>query len=424
MVFLLLSRASMADERPFPMHSYPPYAMVYHANDLDAHGVPLPGRNHAFLGVTDDPAHPVQLRDQSEVVTLVLKDHQPVTLPVSSIHPPPPEQTLELTPDNLVVRVKDALFYSHRLHEALALLLIGLAVGAGVMSRRVRHVKVASDEAIPTFINRVIDGYTVVGKLGEGAFSQVYKGVRVENGETVAIKVLRREYLEAAANEVVTRFNRETMVQLIHPHVVTVFAAGDYMFRPYIILEFINGSTIRDLLKPRLDVAQTVRYFLQMCDGLAFAHRRGYIHRDLKPENIMVNDRGTVKIMDFGIAKHLNRPAATRTATTMGTPLYMSPEHLDSNKTDARSDIYSMGVILFEMLTGQVPFDGTLMELIGAHMFTLPKRITELDDTLPVVLADIVTRMLEKAPEARFQTMEEVSEALSAAGRGLGIADL
>ncbi|HEY4000994.1 MAG TPA: serine/threonine-protein kinase [Candidatus Xenobia bacterium] len=278
-------------------------------------------------------------------------------------------------------------------------------------------------EAEPTLLNETVNGYHITETLGEGAFARVYRATQVTTGDVVAMKVLKSEYLDQLTADVINRFNREAMVQLIHPNVVIVLDYGEIppALRPYMVLEFIDGTSLRALLRPRLDPAHALPLFLQMCAGLQFAHLRGYVHRDLKPENIMVTHGGVAKIADFGIAKHLQKPAATRSATTMGTPRYMSPEHLDSKHTDTRADVYSMGIILFEMLTGQTPFDGDLMELIGHHMFTIPPRITDLDPALPEELAHIVGRMLEKQPGERYQTMDEVAQALEAAATQLNL---
>lgn len=313
---------------------------------------------------------------------------------------------------DLATRVRD--FYTWHTGIAVGTTAAGLAVMGTLawlaLRRRETLVLVQPEQ---TLVGRTFDGYRLESLLGEGTFSLVFKATRLERGETVAIKVLRSEYLDAQTSDALRRFHREAMVQLVHRNVVNVYGCGDFLGRPYIVLEYVSGQTLRAMLAPRLPLAEALRIFVQMSRGLAFAHKKGYVHRDLKPENVMVASDGTPKLMDFGIAKHLDKPGATRTATTMGTPRYMSPEHTDSSKTDARSDIYSMGVILFEMLSGRAPFEGDLMELLSAHLYQDPPRLSQVVPSLPASLSDLIDRMLKKQQGDRYQTMDEVLDAVA-----------
>jgi serine/threonine-protein kinase len=262
-------------------------------------------------------------------------------------------------------------------------------------------------------LNATVDGYFLGALLGEGNFAEVFSAFRQDTGEVVAFKILRQEYIDDKVAEVTLRFNNESMLDLRHKNVVAVLGGGKYKWQPYMLLEFVDGSSLRPMLNPRMPVAQALEIFLQACDGLFFMHERGYIHRDLKPENILVSHDGVAKIGDFGFAKQmLAKGKLTRKGTTMGTPAYMSPEHLDAKNADMRSDIYSMGVILFEMLIGRPPFEGENTMVIAAHMMKDPPRITELDPDLPAELADVVDRMLRKDPDERYQTMQAVSQAI------------
>ncbi len=272
-----------------------------------------------------------------------------------------------------------------------------------------------------TLVGRTFDGYHLVEHLGAGAFSNVYKAQILATGEFVAMKVLKSDFLNAEASEALRRFHRETRVPPNHKKVVQVQAVGGSQGCPYRGRELVSGQTLRGLLEPALSPGAALGIFVQMCRGVGHAHSRGYVHRDLKPENVMVRDDGVVKVMDFGIAKHLEMPGVTRTALTMGTPRYMAPEQVDSRRVDARSDIYSMGIMLFEMLTGRTPFDGELMELITAHMFEAPPHLDDLDPGLPGALDPIVQRMLAKEPSERYQTVDELIEAVSVCCRALEV---
>ena len=161
-----------------------------------------------------------------------------------------------------------------------------------------------------------------------------------------------------------------------HPNLVRVYGYGQRHQVPYIVMELLNGQTLEERLKQGpLSLGEALRIFIQVGEGVGFAHQHGIIHRDLKPENIMIEPDGLVRIMDFGIARHLNQKKLTMSGAALGTPLYMSPEHVESSKVDARSDIYSLGVILFEMLAGHPPFTGeSTIAMISAHLRKPPPR--------------------------------------------------
>ncbi|HEY4002543.1 MAG TPA: serine/threonine-protein kinase [Candidatus Xenobia bacterium] len=337
---------------------------------------------------------------------LYLPGHDPADVTIDPDKPVPVSLTLHGT--TLAIRIQDHLKYDPLTWSMLALLLV-----AGGAAGYVRTHREKPSYPQATLVNHTIDGYRVSGMLGEGGYSIVYKADKADTTGPVAIKVLKRDHLERQDTEILNRFHRETMVQLIHPNIVTLLGCGEYLLRPYIVLEYVEGWTLRELMQPRMDLTAALQLLMQIGEGLAFAHQRGYVHRDLKPENIMITRAGRAKIMDFGIAKHINKPGATQSATAMGTPRYMSPEHVDSKTTDARSDLYSIGVMLFEMVTGEVPFHGEqMLELIGGHLFATPPLVTDVDPQLPMALADIIDRMLAKKPADRYQSMAEVMEAL------------
>ncbi len=207
-------------------------------------------------------------------------------------------------------------------------------------------------------IGQVIGNYKIELKLGEGGMGSVYKGVDLMLEREVAIKVLRPEL--ASQPQIVERFRSEavTLAKLNHPNVATLysfFRQGEHL---YMVLEFVRGETLDALLARRgaLTCEQAIPIFCQMLDGIDHAHRYGIIHRDIKPSNMMLTESGALKVLDFGIARLLGTARMTRAGHLIGTIEYMAPEQVRGQETDARSDIYSLGMLLYEMLTGRVPF--------------------------------------------------------------------
>src|SRR5215468_5816484 len=206
-------------------------------------------------------------------------------------------------------------------------------------------------------INTVVGNYKIVEKIGEGGMGAVYKGVDLMLEREVAIKALRPEL--ARQPDVVERFRAEavTLARLNHPNIATLFSflrQGDDYF---MVMEFVRGETLESLLRRAgampLDRATTV--FCQALEGIDHAHKMGIIHRDIKPANMMLTQSGSIKVMDFGIARVLGTARITRQGSVIGTVEYMSPAQVRGQDTDARSDIYSLGILLYEMLTGRVP---------------------------------------------------------------------
>lgn len=258
--------------------------------------------------------------------------------------------------------------------------------------------------------------YRIEGILGEGGMGRVYKAVHVHMRKEVALKVLRPEMM--AVPGVLARFEREAIAagRISHPNVVAATDFGrieaDGAF--YLVLEYVNGRNLRQELKHgALTAPRAVRIATQVCEALVAAHQRGVIHRDLKPENIMLVDNGgadLVKVLDFGIAK-LNDPAAegdnqkTRMGLVMGTPRYMSPEQGAGAPVDHRTDLYSLGVILYEMLAGQPPFGGGGVDAVLAqHLAVAPPKLPPHVD---VAVANIVFHLLEKDANARPASAHE-----------------
>jgi len=202
--------------------------------------------------------------------------------------------------------------------------------------------------------------YQVIEELGKGGMGRVYKALDTEVNEKIAIKLIKPEI--AKEKKTIERFRNELRLarKVRHKNVCQMFDLSKEQGRYYITMEYIRGDDLKSLIRRmgRFSPAQAINTALQVCDGLAEAHKLGVIHRDLKPQNIMIDQDGIARIMDFGIARSLEGKGLTGMGVMIGTPEYMSPEQVEGKDTDQRSDIYSLGVILFEMVTGQTPFQG------------------------------------------------------------------
>jgi len=249
--------------------------------------------------------------------------------------------------------------------------------------------------------------YEIIGELGRGAMGVVYKAKDPTIGRTVALKTLRLDVHGLDAAEMVRRFQNEARAAgvLSHPNIVTIYDAGEQDGIFYIAMEFIEGTTLHELLAEQhiLPVDDAIQYSRQICRGLDYAQSHGIVHRDIKPANIMITANGTVKIMDFGIAK--SGGSMTSTGQVLGTPNYMSPEQVKGRPLDGRSDLFSFGVILYEMLTGEKPFVGqNVTTIIYKIVNENPIAPRDLDVTVHPGLSAIVVRALAKSPDERYQS--------------------
>jgi predicted Ser/Thr protein kinase len=254
---------------------------------------------------------------------------------------------------------------------------------------------------------QTVGRYEITGELGRGAMGVVYKALDPTIGRTVALKTMRLDVHGLDAQEMVRRFQNEARAAgvLNHPNIVTIYDAGEQEGIFYIAMEFIEGTTLHELLAEKRVLAtdEVVQITRQICRGLDYAHSNGIIHRDVKPANIMITANGTVKIMDFGIAKSGGQ--VTNTGQVLGTPNYMAPEQVKGRPLDGRSDIFSLGVILYEMLTGEKPFVGqNVTTIIYKIVNETPITPRDLDVTVHPGLSAIVTKALAKAPDDRYQT--------------------
>jgi eukaryotic-like serine/threonine-protein kinase len=259
-----------------------------------------------------------------------------------------------------------------------------------------------------------VGDYEVVALLGTGGMGRVYKVRNVISSREEAMKILLPDF--AAQPELAARFMAEirTLAGLDHPNITQLRTAFQIQNQFVMVMEFVEGTTL-DKMPARLSLDQSIDYSLQVLAALSYAHGKGVTHRDIKPANIMITSHGVVKLMDFGIAKSTEDLNLTRPGTTMGSIYYMSPEQVRGGTVDGRSDIYSFGVTLYEMLTGRKPFQAeTSYSVLNAQLNEQPAPPVQWNPSLSRELNDIVLRALAKDPGARFQTAEEFRSALKA----------
>jgi len=263
-------------------------------------------------------------------------------------------------------------------------------------------------------INQRIGDYQILNELGSGGMGRVYRVRNVISDRIEAMKVLLPDLV--GQQELATRFLREIklMASLNHPNIAqlrTAFTANNQLV---MIMEYVEGSTLADRLEHGpIPVPEALNYTGAVLDALSYAHHQHVIHRDIKPANIMVTPEGAVKLMDFGIARAGDGHSLTMTGTTLGSLGYMSPEQVQGEATDARSDLYSVGVSLYEMVTGQRPFRADSdFSLMTAHVRELPKPPLELQPALPPALNEIILMSIAKEPAQRFQSAEAFANAL------------
>jgi len=277
-----------------------------------------------------------------------------------------------------------------------------------------------------TLLGTVFDGrYKIIRKLGAGGMADVYLAEDQELGRRVAIKILNDRH--AADDSFIERFRREAKnaAGLSHPNIVSIYDRGEAEGTYYIAMEYLDGRSLKELIISRgsAPVRTAIEYTRQILGAIGFAHRHGIVHRDIKPHNVLVGPEGRLKVTDFGIARS-GASQMTEVGSIIGTAQYLSPEQARGSQVDQTSDVYSVGVVLYELLTGQVPFTGdTPLEIAMKHLSQIPKPPSELRPDVPHDLDMVVLRALAKEPSERYQSAEEMDADLERVLKGLPIGD-
>ena len=262
---------------------------------------------------------------------------------------------------------------------------------------------------------KINDRYEVIRSIGEGGMANVYLAYDTILDRNVAVKVLRGDL--SGDEKFVRRFQREALSasSLAHPNIVEMYDVGEDNGVYFIVMEYIEGKTLKQLLKKRgtLTLSESIDIMLQLTDGMAHAHDSYIIHRDLKPQNIMIKDDGQIKITDFGIAMALNATQLTQTNSVMGSVHYLPPEQASGKRCTTKSDIYSMGIIFYELLSGSLPFKGeNAVEIALKHMRDPLPSLREENSAIPQSIENIIKRATAKNPKNRYENAKEMHEDL------------
>jgi serine/threonine-protein kinase len=275
-------------------------------------------------------------------------------------------------------------------------------------------------------IGSTIGNYQVVRRLGEGGMGTVYAAIDLMLEREVALKVLRPEL--AGQADIADRFRAEavTLARLQHPHIATLYSLAREAGELMMVMELVDGDTLERILQRTgpLPAGTAVRWCREVLEAMAYAHRKGVVHRDIKPANVMITMDGTVKVTDFGIARVLGGTHRTRTGHIIGTAAYMAPEQIRGREVDARTDIYALASVLFELLTGRPPFEAEdEFGLMTAQVTGAPPSARALGAQVPQWLDEAILRGLAKAPDARFQTATAFGDVLAEGLRASALPD-
>src|SRR5262245_11942119 len=276
-------------------------------------------------------------------------------------------------------------------------------------------------------VGQQLGRYTILEEIGRGGMARVFRAQDTLLQRTVALKVLAPQL--AVDPEFARRFEREavTAANLRHPNIVTIFDVGEHNGLRYIAMEYVRGRSLHTILEEHgaLGLSYAVGIVAPVAAALDYAHNQGAVHRDVKPHNIMIDSDGRVLLTDFGIAQAPESSGGerlTRTGIFMGTPEYISPEQASAQRVDGRSDLYSLGIATYEIITGKVPFSGATPQLIVAHAQNAPPPPSKVDPSQPLELDVVMARILAKRPEQRFGSGAAFVEALRIVTRKHGIA--
>lgn len=259
---------------------------------------------------------------------------------------------------------------------------------------------------------RISDRYKIIGKIGSGGMANVYLAQDLILERQVAVKMMSLTFNEDEESDNLRRFQREALstTELIHPNIVNIYDVGEGE-RPYIVMEYVNGTDLKKYIQDNhpIPYSKVIKIMSQILSGISYAHRNGVIHRDIKPHNILIDKEGTVKITDFGIAVALSQNSITQTNSILGSVQYISPEQARGNMVTKQSDIYSLGIVLYEMLTGVVPFEGESAVSVALKHFQSPiPSLREFDTRIPQPLENVVLRAAAKDAKDRYGSVSEM----------------
>ena len=268
--------------------------------------------------------------------------------------------------------------------------------------------------------------YEIIETIGQGGMGKVFKAFDRKIKEVVALKLIRPEI--GVNEKAIERFKNELRIarKITHRNICRMHDLGEEGFVHYISMEYVAGEDLKRFIRRAgtLTSGKAIEIAKQVCEGLAEAHRQGVIHRDLKPQNIMVDQDGNAKIMDFGIARFVDTDRMTGSGVMIGTPEYMSPEQAELKDVDKRADIYSLGIILYEMVSGRVPFDGeTPLSIAMKHKTEKPRNVREWNPQISGELAAVISKCMEKPAADRFQSAYELMDELTRVEQNLSTAE-